>query len=332
MGPTTPRRRILQRKKARSGVVDFVDQLVLHETRDSRIVVVPLFIPHATRESALTLKVIRQSKFEAESDTEINLGEEATQGLLQELPRLAELAGHSTGDYLVVPIDGDFNIANIAPETVAASLVRVLSDPSIAEQFANSNLSDELISALRSRLRLRALQAAVDELRDYLARGVSAEATYQNWCRRHAWAFGISHRDPDAVRLIAVGDAVDFLLPTLLDHRDIVELKRPNMPVLVLDPVHNNYFWSRDTSAAIGQCARYIEQLQEARIRDHPEIVAHHPRATIVIGRSQGWAPDQVRALVALNASLHGITVITFDMLLMQAERLIEIVTASPAA
>jgi hypothetical protein len=115
----------------------------------------------------------------------------------------------------------------------------------------------------------------------------------------------------------------------LIGYRDLVELKRPDMSVLNLDATHRNYFWSRDTAAAIGQCTRYLEQLQQMRLRDHPEIVAHHPRATVVIGRSVSWSEEQVRALVSLNARLNGITVITFDLLLRQAERLLEIVTES---
>lgn len=88
-------------------------------------------------------------------------------------------------------------------------------------------------------------------------------------------------------------------------------------------------FWSRDTAMAIGQCTRYLEQLQQVRLRDHLEIVAHHPRATLVIRRSAAWADEQVRALVSLNARLNGVTVITFDLLLAQAERLLEIVVES---
>jgi Domain of unknown function (DUF4263) len=142
--------------------------------------------------------------------------------------------------------------------------------------------------------------------------------------------FGIiCYQKPDEVRDIAVGDTVDFLLPTLVGHRDLVELKRPDMGVLGSDRTHRNYYWSRDTAMAIGQCTRYLEQLQQLRLRDHPEIVAHHPRATVVIGRSTGWTDEQVRALVSLNARLNGITVNTFDLLSKQAERLLEIVTES---
>jgi hypothetical protein len=65
-------------------------------------------------------------------------------------------------------------------------------------------------------------------------------------------------------------------------------------------------------------------------LRDHPEIVAYHPRATIVIGRSYGWPEPQLRALHGLNRRLNGVTVITYDQLLAQGERLIEMLSAVP--
>jgi hypothetical protein len=60
-------------------------------------------------------------------------------------------------------------------------------------------------------------------------------------------------------------------------------------------------------------------------LRDYPEIVAYHPRATIVIGRSNDWRPEQFKALHGLNRRLNGITVMTYDQLLAQGERLVHV-------
>jgi hypothetical protein len=84
---------------------------------------------------------------------------------------------------------------------------------------------------------------------------------------------------------------------------------------------------------AIGQATRYLEVLHdEARrgLRDHPEIVAYYPRAAIVIGRSNGWTDGQYRGLRALNDRLHGITIMTFDQLLAQGERLLDMLRDDP--
>jgi len=132
------------------------------------------------------------------------------------------------------------------------------------------------------------------------------------------------------------GDHLDLLLPTVISgYRDIVELKRPDMTVLYYDEQHNNYYFSADVSKAIGQCHRYLDILHEVAAKgllDHPEIVAYHPRAIIVIGRSARWKTEQLRALHGLNSRLAGLTVMTYDQLLAQGERLIEMLSAKTIA
>jgi len=140
----------------------------------------------------------------------------------------------------------------------------------------------------------------------------------------------MAYVDADRLRRISTGDDVDLLLPTVLAGlRDVVELKRPDADVLRWDENHRDFYWSLDAAKAIGQAARYIEVLHdEARrgLRDHREVVAYYPRALIVIGRSTGWGNDEYRGLRILNDRLDGITVMTFDQLLAQGERLLEIV------
>ena len=51
-----------------------------------------------------------------------------------------------------------------------------------------------------------------------------------------------------------------------------------------------------------------------------PEIVAYHPHAYIVIGRSSAWSELQQQGLHGLNARLHSITVMIYDHLLARAE------------
>lgn len=139
--------------------------------------------------------------------------------------------------------------------------------------------------------------------------------------------FGNAYVVRDAVREISTGDTLDLMLPSVIaGYRDIVELKRPDMEVLYYDEPHKNYYFSSEVSKAIGQCHRYLDVLHDVAakgLRDHPEVVAYHPRAIIVIGRSRGWA-EQHRALHGLNRRLSGLTVMTYDHLLTQGERLVE--------
>ncbi|MCC8471884.1 Shedu anti-phage system protein SduA domain-containing protein, partial [Xanthomonas phaseoli] len=159
------------------------------------------------------------------------------------------------------------------------------------------------------------------------------EQVYQAWCEKHCWAFGNAYVIRDEVRNISSGDSLDLLLPNIIaGYRDIVELKRPDKDVLVYDSAHRNYYFSADVSKAIGQCHRYLDILHEQAkhgLLDRKEVVAYHPRATIVIGRSNEWDEEQQRSLHGLNRRLHGISVMTYDHLLAQGERLIEMMSPS---
>jgi hypothetical protein len=163
---------------------------------------------------------------------------------------------------------------------------------------------------------------------------VTDERTHQAWCDQHSWVFGNAYLVSDAVRSIAVGDQVDALLPSVASGpRDIIELKRPDMQVLLWDNTHRNYYFSQEVSKAIGQCHRYLDVLhQEAAhgLRDHPEVVAYHPRATVVIGRSRDWEQDTQKALHGLNARLNAISVMTYDHLLAQCENALQLLAPSP--
>ncbi|MDO8672422.1 MAG: DUF4263 domain-containing protein, partial [Dehalococcoidia bacterium] len=115
--------------------------------------------------------------------------------------------------------------------------------------------------------------------------------------------------------------------------RDIIELKRPDAEVLRFDNNHRNYFFSSDVSRVIGQCHRYLDIFYDHAkngLLDHPEIVAYHPRATIVIGRSVGWTEEKLKAFHGLNHRLIDMNIITYDHLLAQGKRLVEML--SPGA
>jgi hypothetical protein len=127
-------------------------------------------------------------------------------------------------------------------------------------------------------------------------------------------------------------DIADILLPRVLTgHRDIVELKRPDHHVVRWG---KSWYWSAETSMAIGQCREYMDNLHEDAsrgLRGRPDFVAYHPRATIVIGRSDGWDPEKYRGLDGLNRVLNGITVMTYDQLVAQGEELLRMLNDQQA-
>ena len=328
----------ISRKPARSGNVDYGDPIILHENSRTRVALIPFFIPHSNS-TELSAKIVTYKKADPPQnwvdvkEKSISLNEEATWHLYKALhSHLAVAEENENGDFLVIKInEGSAEIGAHEPLEVAKALTQVLGQEEILDHLQNTELTAELASAFRGAIRLSEMRSAVTELRLALDEEDDSESTYQDWCERHSWAFGNAYIIRDDVRAISAGDNLDLLLPSVMaGYRDIVELKRPGKKVLMWDKQHNNYYFSSEVSKAIGQCHRYLDVLHEeaaSGLRDHPEIVAYHPRATIVIGRSHDWEDDEFRALRGLNHRLSGINVMTYDHLLAQGERLVELLS-----
>lgn len=331
MGDTIER---LIRRTAKSGKVDYAPSAVIHETSATRLNAVAFFIPRSNG-TELQVKIEGFTKrsgqpWAIEKKKTINLTDAACRELQKFLEaHLALSRSNAGGEYLMLRVsDGEVALGDHDPRQVVRALTQVLSQPDLVSHLAGAELTHELASALRGSLHLQEMRAAVAQLREHLESGEASEQVYQTWCEDHCWAFGNAYVMRDAVRCISPGDNLDLLLPGVFaGFRDIVELKRPDKEVLVYDKAHRNYYFGSEVSKAIGQCHRYLDVLHDAAehgLRDHEEVVAYHPRATIVVGRSDDWAESQQRALHGLNRRMNGITVMTYDHLLAQGERLLE--------
>lgn len=323
------------RKTASSGKLDYAPTVILHETSKSRLQALAWFIPHSDRtEFSLKLEGFTKAKnqpwIEDKAKT-LTLSETASLQLLKYLQTHLPVAAQSEiGEFILIKVsNGEANLSEHDPQTLVEALTKVLSQPELVNHLSTTELTHELTTALRGSVRLGEMRSAVAELRMTLNTGEANEQIYQDWCEKHCWAFGNAYVIRDSVRSISAGDKIDLLLPNVIaGYRDIVELKRPDKEVLLYDVDHKNHYFSAEVSKAIGQCHRYLDILHEAAkegLLDHKEVVAYHPRATIVIGRSKSWREDQQHALHGLNRRLHGISVMTYDHLLAQGERLLEV-------
>jgi hypothetical protein len=324
----------VHRRLARSGAVSFAEDVPLRETKRSKIILRRWFVPLPEGGSRLAIRLDRYGPSDAGTEPEatISLSPKEVQAFLHLLGEGLAVAGQpDDGKYLVLRLDGNNPAGDSEPRTVAQAVARLLAHPKLAEHLQAADLDDELVAALGPAVRLRHLRAAVEELRRLLESGAADERIYQRWSEQHSWVFGSAWRGLDRIRHIAVGDSVDGLLPdTSTGLRDILELKRPDQEPLKWDDSHRNYYWAVPVASAIGQCHRYLDKLHEVGrwgggLEDNPEIVAYHPRALIVIGRSVHWENRKFHALHGLNSRLHGITVITYDQLLWQGEQALSV-------
>lgn len=330
-----PEVRPINRRLASSGKVDYGDAVVIHDSGRTQVQFVPFFIPHRTR-TELAGKIITYQKrpfgqqWLVVEEKSLSLTGDSASALYRALRDHLQVVDEGDGRFLVIEVGaGVANVADHDPQMVASALTRVLSAPEIVDHIAGADLSDELFRALRGAVRLKEMRDAVARLRQSLDSGEASESVYQEWCSNHSWAFGNAYVVTDDVRNISASDRTDLLMPRVISgYRDIVELKRPDESVLHYDEGHQNYYFAAEVSRAIGQCHRYLDVLhEEARdgLRDHAQVVAYHPRATIVIGRSHDWADGKSRALHGLNSRLNGITVMTYDHLLSYGDRLLEV-------
>ena len=320
--------------------VDYSSPVVLHESGKSKVTVVPFFVKRSSGEVDTSIKLQGYEKvkssfinslIEKEGKT-LNLDAAATRRLHAALSTFYEAANGAAGQsFLTLPIGtGVADLSGHNPEQVARALVKALESNEVVEHLQNTDISIELALALRQSVKLREMQCAVAELRENLNSGQVEESIYQGWCEKHSWAFGNMYVLRDELRDIGPHDSLDLLIPGVVTgYRDIIELKRPDKQVVLEDASRRSWYFSSDVSKAIGQCHRYLDLLGDVARRglnDHPEIIAYHPRATIVIGRSSDWTREMQQGLHGLNARLSSIQVMTFDHLLARAERMLELV------
>jgi hypothetical protein len=316
--------RNVAKKAGPHGQVGTIEPVVLRETSRMLITALPWFIQRSSGEVETNLKLTQERQLgglPSGEAVEITLKPSEVAALHEVLHDFLNLAGESEGDYLVVPLVPD---PRRDSEDVAKKLLVILGQPGVPGELARLHLTPDVAAALHGAARMAELRAAVTALQGHLDSGDHLEAVYQTWCERHSWAFGNAYVARDEVRTVAVGDSVDLLMQSSVNGlRDVIELKRPNMPVLSWDTTHKCWHWTRDVTLAIAQCHRYLDVLHDQLrkgLRDHPEIVAYHPNAHIVIGRSADWPEAQQQGLHGLNARLHSITVMTYDHLLARAK------------
>ena len=314
--------------------VEYCEPVALHNSSKAEISVLPFFIKHSdpAAERDLSIKLIKSSKSAGllVPEAEINLNQTAALRLRDKLNELFALKKVTdNGNFLVVRMgEGQsVDLSGLDSSEVAKAVISILENEDIAANIDAVDFSDDLAFAFRNSMRIKSLIKAMTELKDALDVNDS-EQFFQDWCESNGWIFGNQYILKDDERRISRNDNVDFLAASVISgFRDIIEIKKPSFAVLNYDASHDSFYFSAEISKAIGQCHRYLDVFSEDAVRglrDNPEIVAYHPRATIVVGRSNDWDDDKHRALHGLNSRLSGISVLTYDHLLTQGSRLIE--------
>jgi len=320
----------VRRRRASSGRCSYDDPLVVHETSRTKVELITFSYERSTGRAARFSLRYYDKKFGSwieNRNKRVSFSESMARTIIDAVQARLQIAESLEEGEFVVLRPGQSQGANL--KAVAA----LLDDPEAARLIRDPSVQMALAPMLQDALRIRSLREAVSELRSKLDGGIVDEREYQVWCEAHSWAFGSMYFVNDAFRNISISDQVDLLLPLIsAGYRDIVELKRPDMRVIEYDSAHRNFYFSKDAAMSVGQVSRYIDVLHaeagERGLRDHPDIIANHPHELIIIGRSNDWSDEKLRALHSLNRRLNGISIMTFDQLLQQGEQMLNILAA----
>lgn len=324
------------KKTAKSGKTRYGTPLTLRENSQTKIEIIPHFIPRSESEVvAVSIKKYSSTAIRGnwviDESSSFSLSHTETSLLLSKLIELQTLVGAKADQkYITIPLDGkDLSLPDAPVSEVVTALLGAITNPELKQAVTAHSPSENFVQLMKTGLRVAEMKTAVGQLRTMLTNAQLTEHDYQKWFDLHYWVFGNAYIAKDEIKRISRSDNVDLLLQqTASGLRDIVELKRPQFKVLDYDSGHKQYYFSREATKAIGQCDRYLNVFSDVARKgliDEPDIVAHHPRAIIVIGRSTDWDIEKKRAFHSLNSRLHGITLMTFDHVFEQATQMLKI-------
>ena len=221
-----------------------------------------------------------------------------------------------------IPLGGRFD-----QETIDA-LTAIVDSPAkkdFLDFIANNEiLANELMSALQSRTRIK----AVEEFKSMLGKELDEDA-WQKWFMRNDWVLGSEFVRVLEERAIDTANITDYLMQAYDGFLDIVEIKRPEggMKFWADKPDHGNCVQSTHLTKAITQAITYISELEReansVKFLERVGIKAIKPRCTLIFGRSEGWNDDQKEAYRILNATHKDLNILTYDHVLDRAKRIV---------
>lgn len=164
-----------------------------------------------------------------------------------------------------------------------------------------------------------------------LADPTTGETAMQTFIEANLWLLGLDYARmvPQQAFMTA---RLDFILERYDGFQDVLELKDPQDPIIVVrnDPQRDEaapppsaYSLSPALAQVLGQVHSYRDRL--TRHADTVEDLyglrqSRDPRIVIVIGRADQLSEHSRRVLTELNKSLHRVEVIPYDVLARRAE------------
>ena len=233
-----------------------------------------------------------------------------------------------------------------APVYVAGSLAKVLSadiiprlssqDKEALNAFLPDYVSSEsvgTVNKLKAKAQIETLKGLAADLDREIPRE-HPESWWQSYVKSNILLMQQGYIAAVEKLNIAIGDTKfpDFLLVTHDNYLDILEIKKPNTPILKADASRGNYYFDSELSKAVIQTENYINNVsrhQDAvrsylKDRHGIEIRAVRPRGIILAGDSRSFTlPKEQDDFRLLSQGIKNVTFLTYDELLTRLQNYI---------
>ncbi|MFD9246356.1 Shedu anti-phage system protein SduA domain-containing protein [Streptomyces sp. NPDC059556] len=249
--------------------------------------------------------------------------------------RLLPVQGLELSDLGQEPFDGRARVRLRpvpADEQAAVAVVQELlallrSEPETAASLGELDEA-QLLAHLVQRARR---QADLDRLRAAVENPDSTEGDLQKIVEGMTWIFGGEFLPGTARRSLTPRDQLDLVLLRPDGTLHGVELKKASVPSLVTR--HRNHLIAgREVDKAKGQALNYLCELDEKRAQILVDLKIDPRRAsmTVVIGNrgfaTAGASPEEIDEVFRiLNAHLNRVDITTYDRLIENAQRMIDL-------
>lgn len=275
-----------------------------------------------TGEKIVSLKIARYRKvngtFYEKQDKSITLSCGEIDKLIEYIQEYYAPLNTGMSEFISVDKDAAELFAKVRDLGIPdAEVVKKLHESGILTE----NLSVAITAAERNR--------AVSEFEQAISSGYP-ESYWQDWFSRNKWVLGSEYLNILPERDIDVTDIADYLMRAIDGFLDVVEIKRPDLPIWTRPDSHGNLCPSAQLTAAITQCLNYLYKIElqsnsvefMERVEDTKTV---KPQCMLVYGRSVDWDDNELKSLRILNAAYHQLHIITYDQLLMRAKLLLGI-------
>jgi hypothetical protein len=312
----------------------FITNFLIHETKEQKITLDFKYIPN--KEGKLhhvTLEIIKFSKKPSQNwdQAEINKIILSTDNPHHSLDKLInaikaqrDLYQRTNSEVVILdPEEADlFKQIGIDNVSFVTKILQSFQSEEAKELLLKIN--EKELNNLFVSIKHAKNKQALSQLEQLMADTVN-EDQFQNWIKTNTWVFGTEYIKRFDTRKIGIHSQADFIVESLVGFTDLVELKKSDFNLFEKDASRNCYYPSKDLSQVMGQAIHYIKVMEDHRaiLKEGDDLEVLKPRVKVIIGRSATLVYDEKKALRLLNATLHGIEIITYDEILSRAKKII---------